>query len=406
MNNNVYNNLTVNNDLILGGNIISNSDIKSDTIEINTGTITNLNTSLINGSITSTNLSSLDTLTSITLQLQSLKTYIDSQISTIFNNPDINVNSIVELANAIQNDKSFGTNVLNSLSDKVSLSANNQNIIGTGLNFQNQFTIPDVLLKNTDNSTTSVKNTILQKSDTSYVNNQLALKSDLTYVNTQLPLKSDLSYVNSQLPLKSDLAYVNTQLPLKSDLSYVNNQFGLYYTKLDINSSLMNYYTKTETNNLFNNPLTFNSTTFFNGASTFNNTTTFNSNSYFNNPVSFNNSILSQNINNRLGYSGQIGVTLLNGGPLTYDKNHICFSESRFAGYNAIDALIVNPGYGCILYINSGYSTSGGYDSYENFGGLKPFFFNCVSVNAYVGIRLYYKDYNTEVTVSPLSFRT
>jgi hypothetical protein len=63
-------------------------------------------------------------------------TYVDQQISNIFNNPDVNMNSITELVNALNSDSNYATTISNALSLKandnevVKLSGN-QEISGT-----------------------------------------------------------------------------------------------------------------------------------------------------------------------------------------------------------------------------------------------------------------------------------
>ena len=57
-------------------------------------------------------------------------TYVDQQISNIFNNPDVNMNSITELVNALNSDSNYATTISNALS----LKANDNEVVKLGGN--------------------------------------------------------------------------------------------------------------------------------------------------------------------------------------------------------------------------------------------------------------------------------
>lgn len=222
-----YNNLNVSNTLnatdVNCDNLNCDNLIFQNSLETNNLTV-NGN---INNVVTPENLSSLDTTTSISTQIFNLKEYVDEQISLILNNPDLNVNSITELANILGNDPTL--NVVTSLGDKISISAANQNVTATNLTFSNQIFSPDYMIKNVDNTTKSVKTSIanLETNTTSNSNAITTLNTNLAnnyYTKTQ----SDTNY------------YTKTQ----SDTNY--------YTKTAIDD---NFFTKTFINQAYYNKI-------------------------------------------------------------------------------------------------------------------------------------------------------
>ncbi|MBY0380166.1 MAG: hypothetical protein K2P99_07195 [Burkholderiales bacterium] len=144
------------------------------------------NVSNLNG-LTSSNLSSLDTTTSITLQLSdltnSLTSYINNKFDLLFNNPDLSLNSILELSNSLLGDSNFATNIYNSLANKISLTKDHQDIsakylrfTGNNHRFENSFLIPDVSLIDTSTNILSTKNEIKQLKTS--VTNKISLTQD------------------------------------------------------------------------------------------------------------------------------------------------------------------------------------------------------------------------------------
>jgi hypothetical protein len=232
MSNQIENNLTVNNDLIVGNNIISSGNITADTLICNnTATLSNLNVNKINNSITSANLNSLDTLVSISLQFNQLKQYVDQQIQTLFNNPDVNLNSIVEIANAIANDKNYATNISNSLADKLSISTNNQTVTANNLRFTNQIMSPDYLIQDVSNNITSTRTALinLQTVSSSNVSRIGTLETDNTSNKTRLnTLETDnSSNINRISTLESENTTNKSNINLKQNISDMVN----YYTR-------------------------------------------------------------------------------------------------------------------------------------------------------------------------------
>jgi hypothetical protein len=239
MSNQSVNNLSVTN--TINATNLNCDEINCEDIEVsNSFTTSNLNVQSINQSVTSQNLASLDTTTSLVLQLANLKTYVDNQIATLFNNPDVSLNSIVELANALQNDKNYATNMLTSLADKLSLTQNNQTVYGNNLVFYNPITTPNILIRNNDDTTTSLVSQIAtlqtnkaeasaltSKADVSYVdqkdaaiNSELATKASLTSVGIGLMTKVDNSeYTPTINSINGSISTINSTLSQKSNLT-------------------------------------------------------------------------------------------------------------------------------------------------------------------------------------------
>ena len=239
MSNQSFNNLSVTN--TVNATNLNCDEINCEQIEVtNTFSTSNLNVQSINQSVTAANLASLDTTVSLVLQLANMKTYIDSQIATLFNNPDVSLNSIVELANALQNDKNYATNMLTSLADKLSLTQNNQTVYGNNLVFYNPITTPNILIRNNDDTTTSLVSQIAtlqtnkaeasaltSKADVSYVdqkdaaiNSELATKASLTSVGIGLMTKVDNSeYTPTINSINGSISTINSTLSQKSNLT-------------------------------------------------------------------------------------------------------------------------------------------------------------------------------------------
>lgn len=121
----------------------------------------NINNMTIYGtmnSISVENFNALDTTSSITSQFIDAKNYTDNQISLLLNNPDADINSIRELFEILGEDPNL--NVVNSLANKISKTDANQTISALNMNFTNPLIASDFTIKNTDNSTKSVKNSI------------------------------------------------------------------------------------------------------------------------------------------------------------------------------------------------------------------------------------------------------
>jgi hypothetical protein len=128
--------------------------------------------------------------------------------------------------------------MINSLADKLSLTQNNQSVTANNLLFTNPITTPNVLLRNNDNTTTSL-------------NSQLATiptKADLTYTNTQLNLKANSVDVTNNLNAKADLSYTNAQLNLKANTTDLNLKQNI--------SDMTNYFTKTQSDARYISPTT------------------------------------------------------------------------------------------------------------------------------------------------------
>jgi len=157
-----FNNVNVSNSVNTTN--LNATDISTDTLTISdTLSIQNLNlTGSINSNTTLQNLNSLDTTSSITSQFIDAKNYTDSKYNLLLSNPDININSISELYNILGNDPTL--NVANSLGDKISKSQPNQTIDALNMNWTNPIISSDFTIKNTDNSTQSVKTTLSNNS--------------------------------------------------------------------------------------------------------------------------------------------------------------------------------------------------------------------------------------------------
>jgi hypothetical protein len=151
----------------------------ADNLVFNNLTLTDLTlTGKINNNTTAQNLNSLDTTTSISSQFIDAKNYTDNKINLLLNNPDVSINSIQELFNILGNDPNL--NVVNSLASKVSKTESNQTIDALNLNFTNPILSSDYLLRNTDNSTKSIKNSIEtnETNITSLTNNKANKNAD------------------------------------------------------------------------------------------------------------------------------------------------------------------------------------------------------------------------------------
>lgn len=145
---NTINTTNLNSTNIYAENLSFDGDLMTTNINL-TGKINNT---------TLQNLNSLDTTSSITSQFINAKNYTDNKINLLLSNPDVNINSISELYNILGNDPSL--NVVNSLADKISKTEANQTISALNMNWANPIISSDFTIKNTDNSTQSVKTTI------------------------------------------------------------------------------------------------------------------------------------------------------------------------------------------------------------------------------------------------------
>lgn len=156
-NSNNFQNINVSNTLTATN--LNCNNMTADNLVFNNLTLTDLTlTGKINNNTTAQNLNSLDTTTSISSQFIDAKNYTDNKINLLLNNPDVNINSIQELFNILGNDPNL--NVVNSLASKISKTESNQTIDALNLNFTNPILSSDYLLRNTDNSTKSIKNSI------------------------------------------------------------------------------------------------------------------------------------------------------------------------------------------------------------------------------------------------------
>jgi len=158
MSNQTFNNLNVSN--TINTTNLQCTNINADNLDFD-GTFTTKDiifTGKINNNITSQNLNSLDTTSSITSQFIDAKNYTDSKINLLLNNPDVNINSISELFSILGNDPSL--NVVNSLADKISKTDSNQTISALNMNWTNPIISSDFTIKNNDDTTKSVKNSI------------------------------------------------------------------------------------------------------------------------------------------------------------------------------------------------------------------------------------------------------
>ncbi len=235
----VAENLTASN--ILVDNIQSNVNLTAQKINVlNYATIPEIKSVNKVNNTTAQNLQSLDTIVSLTYQLQqlnnNLRAYIDQKIDLIMNNPDVDLNSINEIINYLN-----GT-ITNSINNKLDKTTDSQTVAGnyiqfTGLNnsFTNQFTTPDVLLLNDDTIgiTKSVKNSLvnLESSSSSHtssintINNQITtingrLDTDETNIDTNTTsintLKDQMTAVNSNYKINNDntfpAPYITTEL--------------------------------------------------------------------------------------------------------------------------------------------------------------------------------------------------
>jgi hypothetical protein len=158
MSNQTYNNLNV-------SNTLNSTNVQCDNLScdnINLSGDLNINnliiTGTINNNVTPQNLNSLDTTTSISTQIINAKNYTDEKINLLLNNPDVDINSITELFNILGNDPNL--NVVNSLANKISKTQANQTIDALNMNFTNPVIASDFTIKNTDDTTKSVKNSI------------------------------------------------------------------------------------------------------------------------------------------------------------------------------------------------------------------------------------------------------
>jgi hypothetical protein len=446
--NQTINNLNVSNSVNTTN--LNCDNVNCDNLSTDNFTTQNVNLQTINNSITAQNLLSLDTTTSLVLQLANLKTYIDNQISLIFNNPDINLNSIVELANSLQGDKQFAQNMLNSLADKISLTSNNQTITGNNLIFNNAITTPNVLIKNDDNTTTSlntqISNLQLNKANISDVNNSLALKANTSDVNTSLALKANTTDVNNSLDLKANTSYVNTSLALKANTTDVNTSLALKANTSDLTTTnnnlttLQNDHALTKTNvswligtvnanwaNINNILLPDNTSNIARLTSlestdnqimqqisnNINNiqTNTTNIQNNTNSIASLNSLVQSRT---RIVSPFGVGCYLLDGAvdQKAFNKYPVFSSEGRVGTSieNLVDALILMPGYGCIVYADLNYT--GNLHSVTNaITNTSPLFVPLagtqVGVNTVTSIRLFRYNYSTtlfeEVSQSGIS---
>ena len=474
--------LTVKGNLYLG-NEITNRDASGNIISY---TDTNGNIRYyLNGvlyTITPSQLSQLNN----TLASQSwVSSLITQKISDLIGGAPSSLDTLKEIADAINNDSAIYNTLLNNIATKGSLSANN---IWTGTQtFNNNITF-STSINGISNATfsyisglTSSAQTQLNNLNTSITNYQpLLLYDTIPIINSTKLINSGNLYntfqnyaTQSQITTantnitnlqsnKADLTYVNTQIGnINSNNTSINTAYGMDTTNKNINANIYNNGLKVNSDGSFvalinknltnstggdfalyqgvngdtvlnssinqslqfkinnnekmrvdstgnvniNNNLNIGSILTTNGTANFNGASNFIGSAYFNNPVNFYNQVISNSTNNIIRFSGQVGAILLDGGPLTYQKYYISYSESRFYGYSTIDALILNPGYGCRMYPFGAYANVNT-DTYDNFIGVSPLFFNAIQVNAYVGIKLYYLNWNNEITLSPISQRT
>lgn len=233
-----FNNLNVSN--TINSTNLNCNNVNADNMEVEILSIGKLNlTDGINNNITLSNLNSLDTTSSITSQFIDAKNYTDSKYNLLLNNPDVNINSIQELFNILGNDPSL--NVVNSLGDKISKTQANQTISALNMNFTNPIIASDFTIKNTDNSTKSVKNS-LSTNETSITNLTTNLSNNY-YTKTQV----DTSINNTNTNLTNNY-YTKTQ----SDTNYYTKTQSdtNYYTKASIDN---NFFTKTFMNQAYYN---------------------------------------------------------------------------------------------------------------------------------------------------------
>lgn len=253
------NNLTIANNLTVGGNALFNGIMEAENV-----TCTNLEVNTLNN-LTIQNLTSLDTTSSLTYQLQnlssSLKAYIDNKINLLFNNPDLSLNSIMEISNALQGNPNIVNQIIASLSDKVSLTTNNQEISGnyvkfSGLNnsFTNPFTTPDILLPVSADVTKSVNGSILAlesraTNNESNIGNLLYRCSDVsgnTVIRSNGGLNGEVLKVNeigsgntiSMIPNASNTAFNN--MTRAGALITTNNTNGITMTMNGIGATGIN----------------------------------------------------------------------------------------------------------------------------------------------------------------------
>lgn len=123
-------------------------------------------------------------------------------------------------------------------------------------------------------------------------------------------------------------------------------------------------------------------------------------------PAEFVSAVSMPHKDNVVRYSGQVGAWLLNGGSNVYSQQPICWSQQQFFGFNTHDGIVINPGYGVMLFENTQYSTAS-FNS-NNFAGTEPIFLSfesnkANSANTYDGIKLFFRSFTTEITLGTLS---
>lgn len=223
----VAENLTASN--ILVDNIQSNVNLTAQKINVlNYATIPEIKSVNKVNNTTAQNLQSLDTIVSLTYQLQqlnnNLRAYIDQKIGLLMNNPDVDLNSINEIINYLN-----GT-ITNSINNKLDKTADSQTVAGnyiqfTGLNnsFANQFTTPDVLLLN-DNISKSVNNTLvnLESESTSHTGSINTINNQITTINGRLDtdetnIDTNTTSINT---LKDQMTAVNINYKINNDNTF------------------------------------------------------------------------------------------------------------------------------------------------------------------------------------------
>lgn len=225
-NSNNFQNINVSNTLTATN--LNCNNMTADNLVFNNLTLTGK----INNNTTAQNLNSLDTTTSISSQFIDAKNYTDNKINLLLNNPDVNINSIQELFNILGNDPNL--NVVNSLASKISKTESNQTIDALNLNFTNPILSSDYLLRNTDNSTKSIKNSIEtnETNITSLTNNKANKNAD-TLTNCSfnscritgegLYLPNQTSNANITLTRGNNLITCNQNEVRELDFCNINN---------------------------------------------------------------------------------------------------------------------------------------------------------------------------------------
>ena len=168
--------------------------------------------------VTATQVAAIDGLTASLAGVQeAAKNYTDAEIAKLVDSAPEAVNTLGELAIALQEHE----DEYDALLEVVGAKATKEELTnGLALKADVTYVDEQLALKATKEELT---NGLATKVEQQTLTDGLALKADVTYVDGQLANKVEATYVNEQLALKADLTHVDGQLALKATKEELTN---------------------------------------------------------------------------------------------------------------------------------------------------------------------------------------